>query len=156
MEIPEPAAAKSFWTLPNHQFSDPLLLRNPCAYPCGFISVPLFSSIFRDRSTHFCPLNFPDAEAKERQVFASESRFLNFCPRIFKNGGEKDRLRFRMCSSDEKSIIIQCRRCKTSSRRRFLPSRTRKLFLLPPRRELFQGCYRRLCELYMYWCFFTI
>lgn len=60
MEIPEPTAAESFWTLPNHQFSDPLLLRNPRASSwclsrfSGSSVVSLFPSVFRDRSTRFC------------------------------------------------------------------------------------------------------
>lgn len=45
MEIPEPTAAESFWTLPNHQFSDPLLLRNPRASSCGVCLPPLFRTL---------------------------------------------------------------------------------------------------------------
>lgn len=170
MEIPEPAAAESFWTLPNHQFSDPLLLRNPRAYPCGFISVafrrrpPFFVYLSRSIDTFLLsPRNF--AETKDRVRGASfclgkPRRFLNFCPWSFGDGEEEreereGRRRTLLCvSTDERSIIIQCRRCKTSSRRRFLPSWTRKLFLLPSRNELFRGCYRRLCELYVCRCFF--
>lgn len=103
MEIPEPAAAESFWTLPNHQFSDPLLLRNPRAYPCGsfrlcrfstcrplfFFTIYISFTIDRHIFAAFAARNSPDAETKN--VFVHRAPFFTFVYLVFQGCKKRGR-----------------------------------------------------------------
>jgi len=144
MEIPEPNTAESFWTLPNHQFSDPLLLQNPLdvAPPalCRTLCCPPFSVLLSrsiDTFLRFSPhVEYPETLVSG-ESFYGEDRiiFLIFVYTISRREGNY--IHFHMF---HKSIDNNVASTDTTQkwRRVSLPAiiRMRKLFLLPSRRKL--------------------
>lgn len=134
MEIPEPTAAESFWTLPNHQFSNPLLLRNPrtssrClawSFPHPSV-VPLFPFVFRNRSTRFYDfrralVKYPAETFEGKFLPRGKDRccFFNFYTYYFGGGGGGLHILSYVSSSmREISVIMLHQRTLQTWRRRF-------------------------------------